>query len=457
MNALHSVEELHDKPVLVLGMGRSGMAAVRLLKSAGADVFVSEARTADDVADAVAELESLGIRYEVGGHSLAGFPDPDFAVISPGMRIDLPVVRHLKEKGRPIVSEIELASWMYLGTIIAVTGSNGKTTTTLWIEHLLRQAGVDAVACGNVGYPFSTLVLEKPKTTHAVIEVSSYQLETILTFRPHVSVLTNITPDHLARHGDLEGYAKAKANIWKNQDVNDWAVMPDGDPLIGSISTSIRPNKVHVGLDRCPAGGAGFEDGALWLQMNGRREKLVDATEMALPGMHNVANALCAAAACRVLQLETGEIAAGLKSFRGVPHRLEKVGQNGRVWINDSKATNVDSVRVALEAVENKVWLIAGGQDKGAPYEPIHSLVEAKVERLLTIGEGAERLAAELGDVTEVVNCETLEMAVDYAAAEAGIGVTVLLSPGCASFDQFKDFEDRGEKFRALVNEVVRR
>lgn len=457
MNAFRSADELQGKPVLVLGMGRSGMAAVRLLHAVGAKVFVSESRSADQVAAEIEELKRYGIPFETGGHDLADFPLPDVAIISPGMSPNSPVVKRLADAGRPVVSEIELASWLYLGTIIAVTGSNGKTTTTLWIEHVLKQAGLDAVACGNVGYAFSDLVREHPRATHAVVEVSSYQLETILTFRPHVSVLTNITPDHLTRHGDLEGYAKAKARLWMNQDPTDWAVLPDGDPLIGRISTSIRPQKVHVSLSSCPTGGAGLEDGALWLQMNGERERVLGFDELPIPGMHNAANALCAAAACRVLQLTTDEIAQGLKSFTGVPHRLEMVGQNGRLWVNDSKATNVDSVRVALEAVTGPIWLIAGGQDKLAPYEPLRDLVAEKVKRLLTIGEGAERFEKELGDIVLFQRCGTLEAAVELAAREAEIGVTVLLSPGCASFDQFKNFEERGERFRALVGEVVKR
>ncbi|MFH0882931.1 MAG: UDP-N-acetylmuramoyl-L-alanine--D-glutamate ligase [bacterium] len=457
MNAFRSADELQGKPALVLGMGRSGMAAVRLLHAIGAKVHVSESRPADQVKSEIEELSGLGVPFETGGHILKAFPLPDVAVISPGMSLNVSVIKRLRDEGRPIVSEIELASWLYIGTIVAVTGSNGKTTTTLWIEHVLRQAGLDAVACGNVGYPFSDLVREHPKTTHAIVEVSSYQLETILTFRPHVSVLTNITPDHLTRHLDLEGYARAKARLWMNQEHSDWAVLPEGDPLIARIATSIRPQKVPVSLDACPVGGAGLEDGILWLQMNGERERVVGLNELPIPGMHNAANALCAAAACRVLQLTTDDIAAGLRTFSGVPHRLEMVGQNGRIWVNDSKATNVDSVRVALEAVKKPVWLIAGGQDKLSPYEPLRALVAEKVTRLLTIGEGAERLERELGNVVPFQRCGTLEAAVDFASVEAEIGVTVLLSPGCASFDQFRNFEERGERFRALVREVVKR
>ncbi len=455
MNAFRSADELRGKPVLVLGMGRSGIAAARLLHTAGANVYVSEARPASQVRLQMEQLDELGVIHETGGHALRDFPMPDVAVISPGVSPGIPVIKRLMEAGRPVVSEIELASWLYVGTLVAVTGSNGKTTTTLWIEHLLRQAGLDAVACGNVGYAFSDLVWERPGATHAIVEVSSYQLETILSFRPHISVLTNISPDHLTRHGDLEGYARAKARIWMNQDQSDWVVLPEEDPLVAQISTSVRPQKVPVSLASCPEGGAGLEDGALWLKMNGQRERVIALEELPVPGLHNAANALCAAAACRVLMLSVDEIASGLKSFPGVPHRLEVVGRNGRTWVNDSKATNVDSVRVALEAVPAPVWLIAGGQDKGAPYEPLRGLIAEKVTRLLTIGEGADRIERELGDLVPPQRCGTLEAAVELAAAEADAGVTVLLSPGCASFDQFRDFEQRGERFRSLVGEVL--
>lgn len=457
MNAIHSREELIGKPVLVIGMGRSGMAAARLLSAVGADVFVTESRPVEQVQLQLRELEAMNIAWEAGGHEQALKSEVGFAIVSPGVPISAPVVKALKDAGRPIYSEVELASWFYLGTIIAVTGSNGKTTTTLWIEHLLRQAGIDAVACGNVGYSFSDMVREYPTATQAVVEVSSYQLESVLTFHPHVTVLTNISPDHLERHGSLEVYAEAKARIWMNQDMGDWAVMPDGDELVARISASIRPHKISVSMYGCPEGGVGLEGEILWLNTRGRRTSLLALEDLPLPGMHNAANALSAAAACDVLQVTAEEIAEGLKSFAGVPHRLETVGENGRIWINDSKATNVDSVRVALEAVHGPVWLIAGGQDKGASYEPLSGLVKDKVEKILTIGAGSTRIADELGGFAEIVPCDTLEKAVGYAAKEARVGVTVLLSPGCASFDQFHDFEDRGERYRALVKEVVAR
>ncbi|HEB84115.1 MAG TPA: UDP-N-acetylmuramoyl-L-alanine--D-glutamate ligase, partial [Bacteroidetes bacterium] len=254
-------------------------------------------------------------------------------------------------------------------------------------------------------------------------------------------------------HGDIQSYARAKARIWENQDEHDWAVIPLGDRLVAEITLSIKPQKVYVSLEECPRGGAGLEGGKLLLDLSGKREVLLPAAELPLPGRHNIANAISAAAACGVLQLSGREIAAGLRTFPGVEHRLELVGRNGRTWINDSKSTNVDSLRVALEAIPGPVWLIAGGRDKGAPYAPLEPLVRDRVERLLLIGEAARRIEEELGSAAAVCVCGTLEKAVQYAAQFAPPGVSVLLSPACASFDQFENYEQRGETYRRLVEE----
>ncbi len=455
MNPVYSGSELRNKVIWILGMGRSGLAAARLLKETGAEVFVTEMKPAEEVKGSVEVLEELGLEYETGGHRLAGRALPEFAVISPGIPTDAPVVHWLRNEGRPVFSEVEVASWFYYGTIIGVTGSNGKTTVASWTAHILREAGIKAVATGNIGYPFSDMVREQRKATHAVVEVSSYQLETILGFRPHVAVLTNITPDHLERHGDIITYAGTKARIWENQSDSDWVVLPGGDDLVATITLTIRPQKVYVRLDYCPSCGAGLEDGMLCTDLGAGREKLIDAGELPLPGMHNIANALSSAAACRVLQLSPQEISRGLLSFPGVPHRLEMIGRNGRNWINDSKSTNVDSLRVALESMEGEIWLIAGGRDKGSSFASLKPLIKKYVSRILLIGEAAEKMAAEFGDVARIDICETVEQAVDLASKQAPEGATVLLSPACSSFDQFRDYEHRGEIFRRLVEKVT--
>lgn len=449
----YSPDELAGRPVWVLGLGRSGQAAAKLLKDHEAEVFVTEVRPREEVRLAAEDLEREGIEVQTGGHDFTGRPLPEFAVLSPGIPTSAVVVEWLTRRGRPVFSEIEVASWFYYGTVVAITGSNGKTTTTRWIAHVLQQAGLSAVATGNIGYPFCSLVREQPKATHAIVEVSSFQLESIQGFRPHVAVITNISPDHLDRHGDIQSYARAKARIWENQDEHDWAVIPLGDRLVAEISLSIKPQKVYVSLEECPRGGAGLEGGKLLLDLSGKREVLLPAAELPLPGRHNIANAISAAAACSVLQISSREIAAGLRTFPGVEHRLELVGRNGRTWINDSKSTNVDSLRVALEAIPGPVWLIAGGRDKGTPYAPLEPLVRDRVERLLLIGEAARRIEEELGSAAAVCVCGTLEKAVQYAAQFAPPGVSVLLSPACASFDQFENYEQRGETYRRLVEE----
>ena len=454
MDSMYSTDEIRDANALVLGASRSGMAAARLLKSAGASVYVSEIRPLDAVETAAIEFDRLGIEFETGGHKLNGFPVPDFAVVSPGIPTNAPIVHQLRKQGRPVVSEVEVASWFYVGTLIAITGSNGKTTVTRWIEHILRQANLNAVACGNIGYPFCDMVAEKTKVTHAVVEVSSFQLETVTSFRPHISILTNISPDHLERHGDIESYAGAKARVWMNQQKDDFAILPTGDELIASISLSIRPQVIHVSLDRLPKMGAGVEDGEIRLQLGGKVESIIRVDELSIPGRHNTANALCASAACRLLKLTPDEIRSGLASFPGVPHRLEVVKNGDRLWINDSKATNVDSLRVALEAVRGPVILIAGGRDKGASYESLRDWGQEKVEGLLLIGEGADRLKEELGDLVPFECVGDLPVAVREANRVAATGTTILLSPGCSSFDQFKDFEERGDVFRDLVQEL---
>ncbi|MBD3165856.1 UDP-N-acetylmuramoyl-L-alanine--D-glutamate ligase [bacterium] len=455
---LYSEDELAGKLVWVIGMGRSGIAAARLLKELGADVLVTEKKRAEEVQPYVAQLDELEIDYETGGHRGGDGRMPDFAVVSPGVPTSAPILEWLVDHGRQVVSEVELASWFYYGTVIGVTGSNGKTTTVSWITHILREAGLYAVSTGNIGYPFCDMVLDHVKASHAVVEVSSYQLESILSFKPHVSLLTNLSPDHLERHGSMEAYARAKANIFKNQDEGDFAVLPSTNGLIAMVSTTIRPQKLYVRLDRCPDLGAGFEEGNLVMNIGAGREVLLSAGELPLPGLHNIANALMAAITCRLLMVPTEAIVRGLRSFPGVPHRLEKVKMNGRVWVNDSKSTNIDSLRVALESVDESedVWLIAGGQDKGAPYGPLRELVGQKVRKLLLIGETAPMLMKAWGETVSAEVCGTLDKAVERADKEAPHGTTILLSPACASFDQFKNFEHRGEVFKQLIGAGVK-
>ncbi len=456
MNTVYLPESLKGLHAWILGLARSGIAAARLLNENGMRVFVTEIRHESEVKEDADFLRSLGIEVQSGGHRFDNLEIPEFAVLSPGIPLDAPAVRYLRDKGCKLYSEIEVASWFHNGIIVSVTGSNGKTTVTTWIAHLLRGAGYDALAAGNIGYPFCDLVRNRPKTSIAVVETSSYQLETIKSFHPKIAVITNISPDHLERHKTMEEYTRIKARIWENQSENDLVIIPVDDESIDNVKQSIPGNIELFSTEKCPEGGAGIHDNMLVFVNPGENLQLVSKDEIPVPGRHNTANALATALVARKLEVSIVDIREGMRSFPGLPHRLEIVGENGRTWVNDSKATNVESLRVALEAVQKPVWLIAGGRDKGDSYSPIEKLVREKVDRLLLIGEGAERLERELGDVASSVVLETLENAVNMANREAEEGTTVLLSPGCASFDQFKNFEDRGDYFRKLVGEVIR-
>jgi UDP-N-acetylmuramoylalanine--D-glutamate ligase len=458
MSGLYKKEDLVGMPVLVLGISMSGVSAARLLKKFGADIFISEKSGFAKVQEYIKVLEDEGIRYETGGHDLNRFVKPDFVVVSPGIPLTAPVILELIETGCPIYSEIEVASWFYEGKVVAVTGSNGKTTVTSWIDHLLKGAGKKSEATGNIGYPFCDLIREKPETEFAVVEVSSYQLETIKTFRPDIAILTNITPDHLERHGSMKEYARVKSLIWENQNFRNSVILNENSELIRNITSSIKCEKLTYSIDDIENEEDNFittRGKSIEIKSKSRYEKLIETNEIMLKGSHNLENALMVAAVGIVLEIEKDDICRSLRSFRGVEHRLEVVANNGRLWINDSKATNVDSLRVALNAVEGPIWLIAGGTDKGDSYEPLRDLVQERVKKLLLIGDGAKRFEDELGDIVEVAQCETLDNAVKLATIDAEKGSKILLSPGCASFDQFKNFEERGKRFKELVQGVV--
>ncbi|MDP8205536.1 MAG: UDP-N-acetylmuramoyl-L-alanine--D-glutamate ligase [Candidatus Electryonea clarkiae] len=456
MNPMPEPLSLAEKNIWVIGLAGSGMAAARLLKKADAKVFITENDDNSLLRERAEKLRDLGIEVQTGGHNFEGHDLPAFAVLSPGVPLNSPVVESLRNERYPVYSEIEIAQWFFKGKIIGITGSNGKTTVTAWMEYLLREAGYDAVAAGNIGYPFCDLVREKPETRYAIVEISSYQLETIKWFHPHISVFTNITPDHLLRHGNMEAYAEAKARIWKNQITDDWAVLPCDDESVMRMAESIHPGKFAFSFEEQPGHGVFLKEGQIVIRDKDDLTTIINLEELQIPGIHNVANAMSVSAAAWKLGLKVEEIKSGLAGFSGVPHRLEIVHDNGRTWINDSKSTNVESLRVALEAMEDNVWLIAGGQDKGDSYKPLIENVKNKVSCMLLIGEGSGRIAVELGEYTRVIQCGTLEKAVKTASKEAGRGATVLLSPACASFDQFMNFEDRGDHFRQMIRETIK-
>ena len=462
--------------VTVVGGARSGLAVATLLARKGADVFLTDHAPAE--AGIAEGLERAGVASEFGGHTARAL-DADWLVLSPGVPSTVNLVQTALRQKRPVYSEIEVASWFCRGPIVAVTGSNGKTTTTSLIAHLFRTAGRPYVVAGNIGYPFSDYVDDVDEQTAVVLEVSSFQLDHVATFRPRVAVLLNVTPDHLDRYDhDFSKYAAAKFRVFENLQPGDWPVVNWDDDTVRehvqrwSAERGLLP--VAFSVDEEPAPGAFVRDGRVVLALPDlgaapapraaagpatttpviREEDLMSTSDLALPGRHNLYNSLASAIVARAMEIRSDVVRESLTSFEGVPHRLETVRTvNGVDFVNDSKATNVNAVWYALESFAGNVILIAGGRDKGNDYEPLKRLVAEKVKGIVAIGEGADAVERELGPHTErVARADSLEEAIQYARLMAEPGDTVLLSPACSSFDMFENYEDRGDTFKRLVH-----
>ncbi len=447
--------EVLGKRVTVIGARRSGVAAALLLQSKGAEVLVSDKSRVDS--ELLASLMSAGIAAETGGHTERAL-DAGLVVVSPGVPSDADVVARARERKIPIVSELELAYWFCPAPIVAVTGSNGKTTTTTLLGHVFRNAGRRTHVAGNIGVAFSSVVGDLQSDDIVVLEVSSFQLDNIRTFRPDVSVLLNITPDHLDRYGGrFESYAESKFRILENQGPADFAVFNDDDALVRSgIDAAIARSGVTiapVSLEHPVDRGGFVRDKDIIISFTGEEERLMQVNEVSLRGRHNLYNSLAAAVAARVVEVQSDVIRGSLQTFQGVPHRLELVAEiDGVRFVNDSKATNVNSLWYALESFSEKVILIAGGRDKGNDYEPVKDLVRQRVRGVVAIGESAGKVASELGACAEeTATATSMEEAVRLARTLAKPGDVVLLSPACASFDMFDDFVDRGNTFRRIV------
>ncbi len=447
--------QIQGKAVTVVGGGRSGLAVARLLARAGAVVFLTEKGPPTTYLEAA--LTAVGAAFEFGGHTPRAL-DADFFVVSPGVPSTVNLVRQAVRSGIPVFAEIEVASWFCRAPIVAITGSNGKTTTTSLLHHIFTQAGRPTIVAGNIGYPFSDYVTEAPEDGVVVLEVSSFQLDHIDTFRPRVSVLLNITPDHLDRYDyDFSAYARSKFRIFENQRDEDVLVYNADDPLVRDYVELERRKRTFrtraFSLNPENEAGAFVRDGALILRINQNEETLMQADKLALPGRHNLYNSLAAAVAARVMEVRNDVIRESLASFEGVPHRLEFVREvDGVRYVNDSKATNVNSVWYALESFEEPLLLIIGGRDKGNDYTALKPLVRRKVRVLIALGESADKVMDELGpEAGECLKAQSMEDALRYARLFARSGEVVLLSPACASFDMFENYEDRGDTFKRLV------
>jgi len=442
---------LKDRNITVIGLARSGKAAAKLGIELGANVFISDQKGSNEE---LVELNQLGIQGEIGGHTNKIY-EADLWVISPGVPKDSEMILKAQSKKIPIVGEVEFASWFTSAPIIAVTGSNGKTTTAHMLYEMCKTDEITPILSGNVGNAFSTVVLDDllqpdEKRVH-VLEISSFQMEFITHFKPYLSLFLNLTPDHLNRYKDMDDYVSAKMNMWSNQTEDDFLVFNADDELLANNIKQAKAVKIPYSLDS-DINGLIFRLNATKILNDQEHATLIKLDEIALPGRHNLSNYLGSSTSVSLLGIASSRITQVMSTFCGVPHRLENVGRvNSVTYINDSKATNVDAVKVALDSVDNPVLLILGGQDKGGDFHSLTPHTHNKVKEALIIGESEKSIASLLEDAVRLTRCGSLENAVMIAHSHAQPGDVVLLSPGCASFDQFANFEERGDTFRELV------
>jgi UDP-N-acetylmuramoylalanine--D-glutamate ligase len=447
-----------ERPVVVVGLARSGVAAAEFLARRGAAVVATDRRGEAELPEGVAGLREKGIRLELGAHRKETFTGAALVVVSPGVPWELPELEAARAAGVPVVAEIELAFRHLQGRVAAVTGTKGKSTTTAALGAMLGEAGFDARVGGNIGSPLVGLVEGSTETTTFAVEVSSFQLEGTVRFRPHVAVWLNLSPDHLDRHPSLEAYVSAKARIFANQEAGDWAVVNADDPVVLAEARGARSRKLLFRVTGEPIAsedGAFFEGGLAQLRLDGRRETLFRRDEVTLPGAHLAGDLLVAAAAARLLGAPADAIARAVRGFRGVEHVLEHVASiDGVDYYDDSKATNVEAARRSLEAFDRPVLVVLGGRYKGGDFADLVPALRQRGRRVLAIGEARARVAAALEGVLPVDVCGSLGEAVDRARAAARPGDVVLLAPACSSFDMFADYADRGRAFKAEVKRV---
>ncbi len=445
--------DLNGARVLVVGAGKSGLAAARLALDHGASVTLADRRDAANLPDSASALAKLGVRLHPGGHPPALLEDTNLVVLSPGVAPEIDIVAEARTRGIPVWGEVELAARFTAGRVIGITGSNGKSTVTAMTGAILRSAGIAGGTGGNLDTPLAGLLdLDTPDAVHA-LELSSFQLESIETFRPSVAVILNLSPDHLDRHRTLDAYAAAKARIFENQSDGDFAVLNADDAPSRRFDSAVRADLHTISTRSETAKGAFLRDGRLTLRTELGEEELLLADALALPGAHNLSNALAAALAARLAGAPLDAIVAVLSSFESLAHRLERVGKIRDVtFYNDSKATNPAATLSALEAFAvGTIHLIVGGKDKGGDWGALIDAVCERVRSVLVIGANPAPMMRRFAGAGEVLECGTLERATETALANADAGDVVLLSPACASFDQFDDFEQRGEAFRQAV------
>jgi UDP-N-acetylmuramoylalanine--D-glutamate ligase len=460
------------KKILVVGIARSGIAAARLLASRGARVTANDykaeaevVRPASELAAEVAELRNVGVSFVFGQHPEEIFLNAELIVLSPGVPANIAPLQRARQAGIEIISEPELAGRFLRGRMIGVTGSNGKTTTTTLIGELMQAAGAETIVGGNIGTALTSLVEKSSDDTWTVAELSSFQLETIESLRVQVAVVTNITPDHLDRHGSFENYLAAKHNIFKNQAAEDWAILNAESAAVLAMVERLGVNsrQVYFSVTEDSAKQIFLRDGQIFTTLltdDGNEIAVLDIKEIAVPGMHNVENIMAALAATfcamRTKPDELEPLRQVIRNFKGVEHRIEFVAEIGGVkFYNDSKATNVDSTMKSLEAFERNVILILGGKDKGSDYTTLAPLIKERVKHIILIGAASDIIAAQLEGLRLMTRATSMQEAVAQAIESASKGDIVLLAPACASFDMFDNYEHRGRVFKDAVKALM--
>jgi UDP-N-acetylmuramoylalanine--D-glutamate ligase len=446
--------EIKGKKVLVVGLGKSGLAAALFLRHQGAQVTVSDVRSADVLAKDIPALIDEGIAVEAGGHGLLTFRRQDLIVVSPGVPIDTPELVQVKKFGLPIIGEVELAAHYLRGHVLAITGSNGKTTTTSLCGEILKAAKLPTAVGGNIGVPVIALVEDSREDGWSVLEVSSFQLETTYEFHPEIAVILNITPDHLDRHGTFENYAAAKERIFARQTADDALVLNADDEAAKSAAARASSRIFWFSRAKVVRQGAFVHNGVIAFRASEQSaaEPVLKVEEIPLKGAHNVENVLGAVCAARLAGVDAETIRAAVMQFQAVEHRLEFVATiHGVEYYNDSKATNVDAAMKAIAAFPGGIHLILGGKDKNSDYRQMRALLTERVKAVYTIGAAADKIFTHIDGAVPIVTAGTLEEAVARAGAVAQPGEVVLLAPACSSFDQFENYEHRGRVFKETV------
>ena len=446
--------ELKGKKILVVGLGKSGLAAALFLRRRGAQVTVSDVRSAKALAKEIPALLEEGIAVEAGGHGLLTFRRQDLIVVSPGVPLNTPEIVKVRGFGLPVIGEVELAASYLKGKVLAITGSNGKTTTTSLCGEILAAGGLRVAVGGNIGLPVIALVEDSREDGWSVLEVSSFQLETTEEFRPEIAVVLNVTPDHLDRHITFENYVAAKEKIFARQTVGDALVLNWDDPVTRAMAGKAASRIFWFSRVAPVEQGTYLGDGSIVFKSapNAAAEHVVKVEKIPLKGEHNVENVLAAVCAARLAGVEPEAIRSAVENFHAVEHRLEfVVTLNGVDYYNDSKATNVDSAAKAISSFPGGIHLILGGKDKNSDYTQLSALLRERVRAVYTIGSAAEKIESHIRGDASIVSAGTLAEAVNKAGEAAMPGEVVLLAPACSSFDQFENYEERGRAFKELV------